>query len=85
MWGIYVFGGWEIDFDLEPRDVLLVIFFTTIGLNARFSDLLRGGSALVILLCLTIGFMVLQNVVALAGVSLFGLPSAASCWSGRRR
>ncbi|MEM7177652.1 MAG: sodium/glutamate symporter [Pseudomonadota bacterium] len=82
MWGIYVFGGWEVDFDLEPRDVLLVIFFTTIGLNARFADLVRGGSALAILLGLTIAFMVLQNVVALVGVSIFGLPGAAAVLVG---
>ena len=30
----------ELSFSLELRDVLLVYFFTTIGLNARLSDLL---------------------------------------------
>lgn len=35
------------------RDVLLVYFFTTIGINARFSDLLSGGRRLLLLLGLT--------------------------------
>lgn len=72
----------EIIFELETRDQLLVIFFTTIGLNARVSDLVRGGKPLAILLVLTVGFMILQNVVALLGVSLFGMPPAASVLVG---
>jgi sodium--glutamate symport carrier gltS len=34
------------NYDLTSRDVLLVYFFTTIGINARISDLLSGGRAL---------------------------------------
>jgi Na+/glutamate symporter len=33
----------EITFDLDARDTLLLYFFTGIGLNARLSDLFRGG------------------------------------------
>ncbi|MEM8795842.1 MAG: sodium/glutamate symporter [Pseudomonadota bacterium] len=82
VWLLVTILGREIDFALDTRDQLLVIFFTTIGLNARFSDLARGGRPLAILLGLTVGFMVLQNAVALAGVSLFGLPAAASVLVG---
>ncbi|MEO0818876.1 MAG: sodium/glutamate symporter [Pseudomonadota bacterium] len=82
VWAIYAVLGREIAFELETRDVLLVMFFTTIGLNARFAELLRGGRPLAILLGLTVGFMVLQNVVALAGVTAFGLPAASSVLVG---
>ncbi len=82
IWAIYAFANVEIDFDLSARDTLLVIFFTTIGLNASFSDLIRGGKPLGILLVLTAVFIVVQNVVALVGVSLFGLPSASSVLLG---
>jgi ESS family glutamate:Na+ symporter len=82
IWAIYALGKVEIEFELDTRDTLLVIFFTTIGLNARFADLVRGGKPLGILLVLTVGFMVLQNVVALAGVTLFGMPAAASVLVG---
>ena len=54
---VHVFGGPELLFNLESRDFLLVYFFTTVGMNARFRDLSRGGPALFILLGLTIGFM----------------------------
>lgn len=69
---IYRFGGFEVAFDLSIRDQLLVYFFTCIGLNARFSDLIRGGRPLFILLILTLGFIVVQNVVGVAGASLAG-------------
>ena len=41
--GVVMLTGREIEFDLSSRDMLLVYFFTTIGLNARVSDLIRGG------------------------------------------
>ncbi len=82
IWAIHAIGKVDIEFELDARDTLLVIFFTTIGLNARFADLVRGGKPLGILLALTVGFMVLQNVVALVGVTLFGLPAVASVLVG---
>lgn len=82
IWAFVIFTERAVVFELETRDQLLVIFFTTIGLNARVSDLVRGGLPLAILLALTIIFMVLQNLVALAGVSLFGMPPAASVLVG---
>ncbi|MDX8347129.1 sodium/glutamate symporter [Cognatiyoonia sp. IB215446] len=74
-WGFFALTGRQIIFDLAVRDYLLVLFFSTIGLNARIADLFKGGKLLVILLCLTLGFMVLQNLVGLAGVLLFDLPT----------
>lgn len=81
-WAWFVFTGQQIGFDLEVRDYLLVAFFSTIGLNARISDLFRGGTLLLVLLGLTLAFMVLQNVVGLLGVTLFGLPSATAVLVG---
>ncbi len=66
-------SGIEISFDMTERDLLLVYFFTAIGLNARFSDLLSGGRPLFTLLGLTISFMLLQNVVGVSGATLLGM------------
>ncbi len=71
-----------IVFDLSVRDYLLVVFFSTIGLNARIADLFRGGRLLVALLALTLTFMVLQNVVGLVGTLIFDLPAAVSVLVG---
>jgi ESS family glutamate:Na+ symporter len=40
----------EITFDLDVRDMLLLYFFTGIGLNVRLSHLFRGGRPFFILL-----------------------------------
>lgn len=63
-----------LTFDLQARDMLLLYFFSGIGLNARLSDLLTGGKPLVILIVLTVGYLVLQNVIAIGSVAALGLP-----------
>ncbi|MGH1416404.1 MAG: sodium/glutamate symporter [Pelagimonas sp.] len=78
---VYVTGR-EVAYDLAARDFLLVYFFTTIGLNARVSDLLRGGPILAVLLVLTIGYMVIQNLVGVAGAVMFGLEPQAGVLLG---
>jgi len=82
VWAIYAIFDVAIDFDLASRNTLLVIFFTTIGLNASFADLVRGGKPLALLLVLTVAFIAVQNLVALLGVSLFGMPAASSVLLG---
>jgi glutamate:Na+ symporter, ESS family len=68
------FLGLEIVFDLDARDMLLLYFFTGIGLNARLADLMAGGKPLVILLTLTIVFLVAQNLIAVGSSKVLGLP-----------
>ncbi|WP_375691332.1 sodium/glutamate symporter [Pseudooceanicola sp. LIPI14-2-Ac024] len=81
-WGYFLVAGVEITFDTRIRDYLLVVFFTTVGLNARISDLFRSGPLIGLLLACTLVFMVLQNLIALAGARLFGLPDAAAVLLG---
>ena len=81
-WAFYGAFGQKIVFDLDARDELLVIFFATIGLNARVSDLLVGGRLLGILLVLTVVFIFVQNTVGLIGTKLFGLPAGTSVLVG---
>ena len=79
---LYVGFNVEITYDLETRDRLLVYFFTAIGLNARFSDLVAGGRPLAILLALTLGFIVVQDAVGVAGAMLVGLPGEVGLLAG---
>ena len=78
----YLSTGIEIEFDLAARDLLLVYFFTTIGINSSLKDLLEGGKPLVLLLLITIGFMVLQNFTGLTVAKLFGLQSQVGLLGG---
>jgi len=79
---LYFATGVEIEFDLAARDVLLVYFFTTIGINASLRDLINGGKPLVILLAITIGYMFLQNLTGISVAALFGLPSPVGLLGG---
>ncbi|WP_420848096.1 sodium/glutamate symporter [Photobacterium sanctipauli] len=79
---VYATTDIEIEFDLMARDVLLVYFFTTIGINASFKDLLRGGMPLVILLVITIGYMIIQNLTGIGVAGMFGLDPAVGLLGG---
>jgi ESS family glutamate:Na+ symporter len=62
---IYLVSGIEINFDMQARDVLILYFFTTIGINANFKDMIQGGKPLILLLFLTIFYIALQDSVGL--------------------
>lgn len=64
---IYKFGDVEINFDLQVRDFLLLIFFSTIGLSAKLKTLASGGKALLTLAIIAFVFLVVQDIT---GVSL---------------
>ncbi len=79
---VYLTTGQQIEYELETRDTLLVYFFTAIGLNARFADLLSGGRPLVILLVLTLTYIVFQNVIGLTVAQALGQPNAIGVLAG---
>jgi ESS family glutamate:Na+ symporter len=79
---VYAVTGVAVEFELAARDILLVYFFTTIGINASFKDLLAGGKPFAILLAITIAYMVVQNLTAISVVSLFGGTAPAALLGG---
>ncbi len=72
----------EISYTLEIRDVLLIYFFTAVGLNARISDLISGGRPLVTLLIITLLYIVFQDVVGVTVAHFLGLPNAMGVLTG---
>ena len=79
---LYFVNGIEIIFDLAARDVLLVYFFTTIGINTKLKDLLLGGKPLVVLLLITIVYMFLQNLTGITVAALFDQPAQVGMLGG---
>ncbi len=79
---VYAVSGVAVEFTLGARDILLVYFFTTIGINASLKDLLSGGKPLVILLAITLTYMVIQNLTAVSVAGLFDGPAAAGLLGG---
>ena len=94
---LYRFGGTSIQFAKALTDFFLLVFFTTVGLSAKFSALKAGGRPLVILCVVTVILLVAQNLVgllvaAIAGahpfygvligsVSFVGGPGTAAAWA----
>jgi len=74
--------GVEISFTLDARDMLLLYFFTGIGLNARLADLISGGRPLLVLLGLTLVYLVIQNLIAAGSVAALGLPKGITPFVG---
>ncbi len=70
---VYLLSGIKIDFELTARDILLVYFFTVIGINAHFGELVRGGKPLAALLLVTLAFMFAENMVGVGAASLLGI------------
>ena len=72
----------EISFSLGARDMLLLYFFTGIGLNAKLDDLISGGRPFLILLALTLVYLVIQNLIAAGSVAALGLPAGMTALLG---
>lgn len=79
---LFLLSGIEISFDLAARDVLLIYFFTTIGINSSLKDLLAGGKPLVLLLAVTIAYMFVQNLTGITVAALFDQSTAVGMLGG---
>ncbi|MEM1071615.1 MAG: sodium/glutamate symporter [Planctomycetota bacterium] len=71
-----------LTFDMRLRDLLLLVFFSTIGLGAKLSSLAAGGRALVVLLVLAAAFLVLQDVTGVLLAMAFGAHPGYGLFAG---
>jgi len=70
---IFILFDTTISFDLNMRDVLLITFFTTIGLSSRVSTLMKGGRKLLILVGIAVVYLLVQNLTGLIVAGAAGL------------
>ena len=56
----------EIRFDLQLQPVLLLVFFTTIGLGADIRTLGKGGRKLLVLMAVVVVALIVQNGLGIA-------------------
>ena len=71
-----------MQFAMQERDVLLVVFFTCVGLSAKFSTLITGGKALITVLVLAACYLVLQNMTGVTVTLFTGLSAAEGVLGG---
>jgi glutamate:Na+ symporter, ESS family len=76
-------GGWlDVKFDNGPRDVLLLVFFASLGFGAHLGRLLSAGKdALVICLAVLLAVFA-QNAVGVVVARLYGQPEALGLFMG---
>ena len=79
---LYGFADIEVNFDMANRNMLLIVFFTTIGLSSRIDVLKQGGKSLLILLFLAIGYLFLQNLVGIGIAAAAGAPPVVGVLTG---
>ena len=72
----------ELEFDMRVRDLLLLVFFSTVGLSARLRALASGGRVLAILVLAAAVFLILQNVVGVLLATLLGVHPAYGLFAG---
>lgn len=82
LFAVHSFADISVHFELGARDVLLVYFFTTIGINASFRDLAAGGKPLALLLIVTLLYMVIQNLTGVGVAHLLGLEPVVGLLGG---
>ena len=70
---VYWLFGVDVEFALEMRDALLLVFFTTIGLSSKLKTLIKGGKPLLILLVAAVGYLIVQNLTGVTVAALTGL------------
>jgi ESS family glutamate:Na+ symporter len=68
---LYQFGDIELEFDMRFRDLLLLVFFSTVGLSAQIKTLVAGGKALVLLILISAVFLVTQDATGVLLAVLF--------------
>ncbi len=68
----YLLFDVSIMFSDHSRDILLVVFFTAIGLSTNFRSIIKGGRVLFLFAGLAVIFLFIQNVAGILMALLFG-------------
>ncbi|NWB96973.1 sodium/glutamate symporter [Pseudomonas gingeri] len=68
-----VFADFKVGFDTSLQTPLMLAFFATIGLNADFASLKKGGRVLCIFLLVVLGLLVVQNGLGVSLAAALGL------------
>lgn len=72
----------NLEMDMTLRDVLMVAFFTSVGMNASLRLVLRGGRLVLIFLLISVGGLLAQNVLGVALAKALGLDPLIGLLSG---
>ncbi|OEF28164.1 sodium/glutamate symporter [Vibrio rumoiensis] len=67
------FQNITLEFDLPLEHILMLLFFTTVGLSASYTQLIKGGKKVFIFLAVASIYIVIQNAVGVGLAEMLGL------------
>lgn len=70
---LYQIWGIEVHFDGTLKDICMMVFFTTIGLQSNLTVIRTGGRPLVLMVCLVALLIALQNITGIGLASGLGV------------
>lgn len=79
---LHGFGVLNLEYDDTLKDICMVAFFTTVGFQADFKAIKKGGKSLIIFLILVVVLIFTQNGVALGVSRLIGVDSLLGLCTG---
>ncbi|PRL32650.1 Sodium/glutamate symport carrier protein [Haemophilus influenzae] len=74
--------GTSFNFDKNLQTTMMLVFFTSIGLSANFSRLIKGGRPLVVFLFIAALLILGQNVIGIASSMALGIHPAYGLLAG---
>lgn len=74
--------GTSFNFDKNLQTTMMLVFFTSIGLSANFSRLIKGGKPLVVFLFVAGLLIICQNIIGIAGSLALGIHPAYGLLAG---
>ena len=79
---LFLLFNLDIKFSTHYRDILLIIFFTAIGLSTKVKSIIKGGKMLLILTVSAIGYIFVQNYIGISIAKLFNFNQAIGILAG---
>ncbi len=79
---VHEIWGLSFGFDKDLQTTMMLVFFSSIGLSANFSRLVKGGKPLVVFLVVAAGLICVQNTVGIFGSMALGLDPAYGLIAG---
>ncbi len=79
---LYLIFHLDVNFSTRYRDILLVVFFTSIGLSTEIKSIIKGGKALLILTIFAVAYIFAQNYLGIFMAHIFHLKAATGIVTG---
>ncbi|MDB1125578.1 sodium/glutamate symporter [Vibrio algarum] len=67
------FNGVSLEFDLPLQELFMLMFFSTVGLAANYTQLAKGGAKVFVFLGVASVYIIIQNSIGVSLATMFGL------------